>query len=231
MTTEQIETVEERAERARDLQAAALQALGAEGHRQEWVIEDASPDRKLYVLYSTVNGERIEVPRFILNQALKRLIPGTDRHAFTAHKENAPEPRRGTVKCFLHEDSPDREALHSIGIYTTCPAGNLGSQQSKRIHAQHRHQQEWAAYQEHLEDIKKQQAEARQQQTLEATLAIAGAAVGHPVETLPIPPPEMTETEVTGTIPEDPEILNALNYRPKNKLFGMWTGRTEEGDA
>jgi hypothetical protein len=54
----------------------------------------------------------------------------------------------------------------------------LANSYSKHIHAQHRHKQEWAAYQEYVKEEKEKQAQARQDKQLEATLAIAGKAGG-----------------------------------------------------
>jgi len=170
------ETVEERAEIARDLQLAARQALGVENERREWEITDASPRRKLYVLYSTTTGERIEVPKFIFDTAIKRMVPGTNRFAFTAFKERAPEYRPGTVKCFLHPDSPERPILEEIGIFTECNADELRNNQSKRRHAINRHKTEWAALQEHIAEQEMKAHRESQEKQLEATLKLAEAA-------------------------------------------------------
>lgn len=177
MTMEiQAETVEERAEVARDLQVEARRALGVENERQEWTITDASPRRKLYVLYSTTTGERIEVPRFIFDTAIKRMVPGTNQFAFTAFKDRAPVYKPGAVKCFLHPESPERDALTEIGIFATCNAAELRNQHSKRMHAQHRHRDEWAALQEHIQEQERQTLRDEQRQQLNATLELARAA-------------------------------------------------------
>jgi len=42
------------------------------------------------------------------------------------------------------------------------------------MHGQHKHSKEWEAYQEHLKEQKEKAAETRQEQQLEATLALAG---------------------------------------------------------
>ena len=68
-------------------------------------------------------------------------------------------------------------ALDEVGLTgVTCSAAHLRSAHSKRIHALHRHSQEWAAYQEHMENQKETERNARQDAQLEATLAIARAA-------------------------------------------------------
>lgn len=179
MTTETIDqatgaqTVEERAEVARNLRDAARQALGVENERKEWEITDASPRRKLYVLYSMIDGSEIRVPKFIFDSAISRRIPGSNKYLFTAFREQAPQHRVGEVKCFLHPESPEREVLAEIGIYGECPKANLTNLQSKRVHAQHRHKTEWEAYQEFISVQREEETREWQRQQAEAFSAMA----------------------------------------------------------
>jgi hypothetical protein len=71
-----------------------------------------------------------------------------------------------------------------VGLQSaTCPKDTLASDHSKRMHALHRHKNEWIAYQEHVEDRKEEKREARLDQQLEATLALArGGAAQEPPE-------------------------------------------------
>ncbi|HLE80169.1 MAG TPA: C2H2-type zinc finger protein [Dehalococcoidia bacterium] len=166
--------VAERAEKARDLRGQ-LGQLSVDAERSGIIFLDASP-RKVVTLYSMLNGEPISIPEYMVNRVLQnRLTDG--RYAFTSDARLAPEHRKGQIRCFLHPESPERSILGEIGLGGThCPAAHLANQHAKRIHAQHRHKQEWAAYNEYLDDQKEQVREARQEKQLEATLGIARAA-------------------------------------------------------
>lgn len=173
--------VAERERKARDLrgQIAGLDP-GLEG---EIAFQHIRTRRELVTLYSMADGEPIPVPEYMVAAAIsKQLDDG--RYMFTDNPDEAPEYRRGTVRCFLHADSSERASgvLDEIGLGAkTCPAGHLASAHSKRMHGQHRHHQEWEAYQEYLEEQKEEEREARQEKQLKATLAIAGKAAGSPV--------------------------------------------------
>ncbi|KKK61823.1 hypothetical protein LCGC14_3010470, partial [marine sediment metagenome] len=93
---------------------------------------------------------------------------------FVSDPKDAPEYKPGSVKCFLHKDSPERPILEKIGLgAVTCPMATLASLHSKRQHGLHRHKQEFAALQEYKENEKEEKREARQDRQLEATLSIA----------------------------------------------------------
>lgn len=91
----------------------------------------------------------------------------------------APEYKLGTVLCFMHKDSPERATLNAAGLGSkTCVKSTLASDYSKTIHAEHRHRQEWTAYQRYVGGVKEAAREDRQEKQLEATLSIAKAAQG-----------------------------------------------------
>lgn len=164
----------QRVEDIRDLRRK-IEGLSREDE-SEFIFRDTSPQRRKVTVYSMQNGEPIQIPSYMLEHVLaKKLDDGRD--AFTAFPEKAPVFQRGTVKCFLHVNSPDRMILEEIGLGgASCPAEHLASVYSKRIHGQHRHRQEWAAYQEHLNSLSEQENRDRQERQLEATLAIARTA-------------------------------------------------------
>jgi hypothetical protein len=99
---------------------------------------------------------------------------------FTTDSSKAPVYRLGQVKCFLHPQSNERPILQEIGIGNTCAAAHLANSYSKRIHAQHRHKQEWAMYQEWVEEQEKEGDKSRQQGQIDAMMALAGKAAGEP---------------------------------------------------
>jgi len=106
---------------------------------------------------------------------------------FTQKAEEAPTYVGGTVKCFLHADSPERASgvLDKIGLAgKRCPKDNLASEHSKRIHAATRHGKEQEALQDHLDREEKREYQEGQRKQLDATLALAGKAVSNSGETV-----------------------------------------------
>ena len=166
--------IAEKERRARDLrsQVAELEP-GLDGV----IFEHIRTRRELVTVYSMADGEAIPVPEYMVRAVMTKRVDG--EYMFTDNPEEAPEYRKGTVKCFLHADSTERASgvLDEIGLKgKVCPAGSLASVHSKRTHGERRHGREWAAYQEFLNDEKEANAIARQEKQLEATLALAGKA-------------------------------------------------------
>jgi hypothetical protein len=159
------------AERVRDLKTQ-IEGLSAE-EVGEILFLEISPGREPVTVYSAENGAPTLVPAYRINEVMG-LTDKDGNHRFVSDPKDAPEYIPGTVKCFLHRDSPERPILELIGLSGTfCPNDTLASEHSKRVHGLHRHKQEWAAYQEHVENRKEEAREARQDKQLEATLSIA----------------------------------------------------------
>lgn len=135
-------------------------------------------------LYAMSDGEPIPMPQPIAALAIKKRYKGGG-YMFTDKQEEAPEYKLGSIKCFLHADSPERAsgALAEVGIASVfCPAEHLSSKYSRRVHAENRHGKRWAAYQEHMKELRDEADREAQRQQLEATLALAGRAAIAPVE-------------------------------------------------
>ena len=168
---------ERRAERAEDARDLRRQITGLErGDEQEIVFRENSPQRRKLTLYSMTDGEPIEIPAYMLNNVLAK-VQENGEPRFTARKDRAPQYQQGKVKCFLHTESPERFLLDEIGLGNiTCPAGKLANQHSRRMHALHRHKEEWAALQEYVAEQKEKDALERQEKQLDATLSLARQA-------------------------------------------------------
>ena len=168
-----VNEVAEREERKRDLKSQIAE-LSAE-RDGEIIFMHISPGREPVTVYRAKTGEPVEVPAYMVRAVMEKDEDG--RPMFVARKEDAPEYKLGTIKCFLHADSPERPILEEIGLSgVTCAAAHLASQHAKRQHGLHRHKQEWAALQEYIEDEKEEKREARLDKQLEATLAVAKGA-------------------------------------------------------
>lgn len=171
-----------KAEKVRDLRKQVAELAPEDA--PEILFQSISPGRQPVTIYSVENGEPIEVPAYMIGAVMEKTLAPTlafpdGRFMFVGDKNDAPEYKPGNVKCFLHPDSPERAILEQIGLAAaTCPADQLANEQSKRIHGMHRHKQEWAAYQEFVENAKEEKREARQDEQLQATLVLAGKATG-----------------------------------------------------
>jgi hypothetical protein len=163
------------AERVRDLKSQ-IAGLSAE-EVGEILFLEISPGREPVIVYSAENGAPTPVPAYRIGEVMG-LTDKDGNHRFVAEAKNAPKHKLGTVKCFLHVDSPERAILEEIGLGAIrCSKDTLASLHSKRQHAMRRHKQEWAAYQEYVEYRKEEVREARQDKQLDATLSIARGAM------------------------------------------------------
>lgn len=178
--TERPQTVAEAAEVARDLQAQARELMGNNSRQgpDTWEIQDTSPPRDFWVLYSMVDGTKVTVPEFVGKSALNKTITVNGRKiaAWTGDARKAPQPRLGHVKCFKHPDAPEAEAVAEMGIIADCAAAELRSPQAKRVHGQRLHKSDWEAYQEHLGLTREQEYRDGMKAQTEATLELAKAA-------------------------------------------------------
>ncbi len=176
-----VETIEEAAILSRDLLDQAHQVMGAARAQGEdnWEIVDASPRRRFWVLYSMVDGTRVEVPEFVGKEAIKKRVQlrGKTFYAWTDSEEKAPKYIKGKVLCFLHPDAPEREMLDELGIPPKCEANELRNLGAKRIHGQRLHKGDWDAYQEALGLQRDKEWRDGQKAQTEATLELARAAV------------------------------------------------------
>lgn len=128
---------------------------------QEW-----SPGRVLVTIWSNEDGEEITLPRYI---AFAAVASGR----WTTRQDQVPVRRINNVKCFLHEDSPERPILEELGITRKCPAAHLASNGSKRTHAEHRHKDEWRQYQEYLAEQKEAERQQEHRDELAAIRSLA----------------------------------------------------------
>ena len=172
MVTEKTpETQQERVQTIRDIQREAAQLAGEDAPR-EIIFKDISPGRVKMPLWRIRDGREIQVPKYMLANVLAKQENG--EYIFTGTRSDAAEYKPGTVLCFLHADSPEQSILAEIGLSASpCRKSTLQNNHSKRMHAKHRHKQEWEAYQEYLDDEKEQAVIDRQADQLEATLSIA----------------------------------------------------------
>ena len=84
---------------------------------------------------------------------------------------------KGSIKCILHADNPDRGEYNRLG-FANCRKGGFRDIFTMEIHVKNRHEREWAV----LEDIKKREREdealALQRATLQQAQAMTALVQG-----------------------------------------------------
>lgn len=112
-------------------------------------------------IYDTRTGERSVCNRNMLVQSLKKKRPDGST-VFTTAKPKTP-PMRGTFKCLLHPDDPNRKHYNELGL-PVCKKANLTSPYQVRRHMEKRHQMEWKTIeQERIDAEKKEEREFQRQ--------------------------------------------------------------------
>jgi len=150
-------------------------------------------------LYDMETGERSLCNRNMLHQVLKFTRNG--KRVFTTQKPNI-TPSRGTLKCLLHPDHPERPHFDELGL-PTCKKANLRSPYQVELHMQKRHKAEWAAIQRERQDAKERDERERQdRRDAVMAAALSGRA----------PEPE-SESESVGS----PEAPLYVSPNPKKK--------------
>ncbi len=170
------EELAKRAEQTRDLKQQ-VEGIATEALPGVIFIE-IDEGREPVTVYSTEDGRPVTIPAYMVPQVMERRREDGE-YRFVAEKEKAPEYKLGTILCFMHKDSPERATLDAAGLGGKfCRKDTIASDYAATIHGEHRHRQEWAAYQRYVQGEKETKREARQDRQLEATLAIARAAQG-----------------------------------------------------
>lgn len=170
----------QKAQEVRDLRNQ-ISDLSAEDE-QNIVFKKPSP-RRMTTVYSMLDGEPLPVPASSVLRTLEKRLPGTREYMFTARQEDAPEYKLGSVKCFLHPESAYRTSgiLAEAGISMhSCPSAHHPSKYAMEEVAKAKHKKQWQALQAYLADQERTEERAERRQQLDATLALAGKAVGKP---------------------------------------------------
>jgi len=154
-------------------------------------------------IYDTVTFERSLINNNMLPQALKKKRPDGSG-VFTTIKPTE-LPKRGSLKCQLHPDNPNREYYDSLGL-PVCSKANLTSPFQVKRHMQKRHKMEFEALEEERLQIEKDRSIKLQ----ESLIIAAGGKM--PEATHPI------ATEIPESVTTEPEIYVAAHpYISKKK--------------
>lgn len=140
----------------------------------EFLIIDTSPPARWETLYSMLSGEEIRVKHFRVESVLMKTDP-SGNPLFTSFKEQAPVYRQGSTRCFLADDSPERQSgvLTEIGMADkVCPAKKLANEFAKEEHARHKHRSEFRVYEAYLERQEKDLERAERRHQTDAMLSL-----------------------------------------------------------
>ena len=76
-------------------------------------------------------------------------------------------PKRGTMKCLLHKDSPDRAEYDKMGL-RTCKKSNIINAFEVKQHMQKKHSKEWQAIEDKRKERERQEDRSFQKTLYEA---------------------------------------------------------------
>jgi len=137
-------------------------------------------------IWSTETGEQVPCLYYRLGQVLRQKLP-TGKYRFSTIDPGI-RPHRGTIKCMLHKDSPNREYYDTLG-FPVCRKSNLTNPYQLKMHMQRRHPQAWATIEQ--ERTEKEKDEDRKlQRAILASLDERGKS-----EEQPMPAPEPVDME------------------------------------
>ncbi len=104
-------------------------------------------------IYDTLTGEASKINKNMLASKLQQKRP--DGSYIFSLKQSV-KPTRGTMKCLLHPDSPDRTHYNLLGL-AVCKKANLTSPFQVERHMTKRHKQEWATIEKERTDKERQE--------------------------------------------------------------------------
>ena len=125
-------------------------------------------------LWDTRTFERFPILYYMVPSKLKEKRPDGSRR-FTS-EQPAGIPIKGTLKCWLHAESPLREHYDKIGL-RVCRKSNLTNQYQVEQHCKKKHPQEYAVIKSEQAESERQEGLAAQRAQTDALLALAGRTV------------------------------------------------------
>ena len=146
------------------------------GDAEDWpfAIDMDTLDHNGYVVvYHRVTREPSIILLDALAKQLKKIDPETGQLAFQLERPKSP-PYRGTLKCYLHADDPDRPKWDQFG-FVTCRKHNLPSDYQREMHMQRKHRMEWQAIQR--DRTERDRAERREFEQLLMKQIVAGVTL------------------------------------------------------
>lgn len=120
-------------------------------------------------IYERLTGERSIANKNMLGQLLKVKEDDGSFRFTTVKPINPPFPiKRGTLKCILHKDDPNRMHYTELGM-PECPKSNLTSPYQVRRHMLKKHPDQWR-------DIEQERTDRERKEDRDLQMAILGRA-------------------------------------------------------
>lgn len=128
-------------------------------------------------IWDTRTFKKVPVLYYMLPSKLRQRRPdGSYRFTTT---DPGKQPVRGTIKCMLHKDSPERAHYDELG-FRVCIKDNITNDYQLKQHMRKKHPQEWAAIEEARKE--KERQEDRELQRLLLTSKLPEAPIKEPEE-------------------------------------------------
>ncbi len=162
-------------------------------------------------VYRTSTGDMSMVNRNMLAMQLQKLDPDTGERAFTTRKPDI-EPKRGTLKCWLHADGQIEDEFGEYG-FGVCAKSNLISQYEVEEHVRRKHPREYASINSQRERRREDATAARQDRLIEAVLSGRVSPQEAQVEVVPVEEEANNQSGVgfSNPCPTCNEMLDAKN--------------------
>jgi len=142
-----------RAELPSDLTTNPVIHKGDETLEAPIVVNKVSSAGYVYV-WDSRTYDKIPVLYYMLPQVLRqRREDGSYRFQVA---DPGKLPKRGTHKCLLHKDSPNRKHYDELG-FRTCKKENITNPYQVTQHMKSKHKQEWAAIEEERKEQERQE--------------------------------------------------------------------------
>ena len=129
------------------------------------------------VVWDTITREPSSINNNMMATQMKQTRP--DGSLVFTRLRPLEGPWRGAIKCFLHEDQPDRQRYAEMG-FPTCQKATLPSLFQAENHARNRHRDEWAAVEAEREARERREDRAAQLAVLKLVAPVE-APVAPPV--------------------------------------------------
>lgn len=125
----------------------------------------------LVPIWDVRTGEKSWTPKQLLPMQKAKLSPETKKPMFT-DVDPGITPVRGTHKCLLHPDDPNRALYASWGL-PTCPKATMPSELQVELHMRKTHPIAWQTIERHREKQEKEAALVRERDFQERMIAAA----------------------------------------------------------
>lgn len=181
-------------------------------------------------IWDTKTGEVSTTNLNMLETQLSKTRPDGSR-VFTTVNPHI-EPYRGTIKCLLHPDDPDRALWDSMGL-STCIKDNFPNEYEKSRHMSRRHRSEWASIEERQRRAERDSDRDYQRSVVDAIKTLVSQNNLSQEEVTKavasVPKPQKARPDVTRVCAECGEVFTGKTVMvAQNKLKGHMTRNHKE---